>query len=446
MSKELDEQGWKDLLAAVRHNEADKVAETIKDMDVEALSTHPYTGRGVTLLYEAARLGNEEVLNLLLDKGVDPNVPTKTGEKPLQNLPYGYVQGDTEALAKYNRMAQRLLQAGAKDETGEYTSKTDLMYAIQEQNVEKVKKLIAEGADVDAKDKYQSPVWEYALRTNNKEIMQALIDGKVNLEQPNRDGKTALMAAVFQSRSYKDMAKFLIEKGADVNARSTDKSTKDMTPLFFTDDKDLVDALIKAGADVNAKDAEGETAVWGKSADCLKIMHDAGADLNVKNRVGMTLMTAAAFNNDIERVKFLQEKGFDINAKDDSGWTPLMYAAIGKQEAFAEKGILKTRETSAEFIGQMLAQGAKVSITEADGRTALDLLDERCPEARKVLENTLAEEKKTLKKDLDLQAKVSKTIEEKKVKEAESYELPQQTQNKDKQNESVALKTHEGRS
>ena len=157
-------------------------------------------------------------------------------------------------------------------------------------------------------------------------------------------------------------------------------------------------------------------------------------------------MTAAAFNNDIERVKFLQEQGLDINAKDDSGWTPLMYAAIGKQQAFVEKGILKTRETSAEFIGQMLAQGAKVSITEAEGRTALDLVDERCPEARKVLENTLAEEKKSLKKELDLQAKVSKALEEKKVKEAESYELPQQTQNKDKQNESVALKTHEGRS
>lgn len=445
MSKELDEQGWKDLLSAVRFNKVDEVAAIIKDMDAEVLSTHYCTRSGATLLYEAARLGNEGVLNLLLDKGVDPNVTTKRGDKPLESVPYAFAQGNTEAIAKYNRMIKRLLEAGAKDEKGEYTSKTDLMCAIQEKNLDKVKELIANGADVNAKDKSGNPVWTYAIRTENKEIMQALIDAKVDLEAQNKDGKTALMAAIFNS--HNDMAKFLIEKGADVNARSTHKSTKDMTPLFFAKDKEIVEALIKAGADVNAKDAEGETAVWGKSADCLEIMRKAGADLSVKKDNGMTLISAAAFNNDIERVKFLQAQGLDINAKDDSGWTPLMYAAIGKQQAFGEKGLLKTRETSAEFIEQMLAQGAKASITDAEGRTAVDLADERCPEAKKVLEQALVKEKKALKKDLRLQAKVSKSIGDKKVMEAQSYEAkPQHDAVDTKQHSGVILRDNDGRS
>jgi len=443
MSKELDEQGWKDLLSAVRFNKVDEVAAIIKDMDAEVLSTHYCTRSGATLLYEAARLGNEGVLNLLLDKGVDPNVTTKRGDKPLESVPYAFAQGNTEAIAKYNRMIKRLLEAGAKDEKGEYTSKTDLMCAIQEKNLDKVKELIANGADVNAKDKSGNPVWTYAIRTENKEIMQALIDANVDLEAQNKDGKTALMAAIFNS--HNDMAKFLIEKGADVNARSTHKSTKDMTPLFFAKDKEIVEALIKAGADVNAKDAEGETAVWGKSADCLEIMRKAGADLSVKKDNGMTLISAAAFNNDIERVKFLQAQGLDINAKDDSGWTPLMYAAIGKQQAFGEKGLLKTRETSAEFIEQMLAQGAKASITDAEGRTAVDLADERCPEAKKVLEQALVKEKKTLKKDLGLQATVSKSIEDRKVQEAQEYEMPKKMPDKSKQNDGKALPSNEGR-
>ncbi len=444
MSKELDEQGWKDLLSAVRHNRVDEVAATIKDMDAETLSTHECTRSGATLLYEAARLGNEDVLNLLLDKGVDPNVATKRGDRPLESISFVYAQGNTEIIAKYNRMIKRLLQAGAKDEKGQYTSKTDLMCAIEEKNIDKVKEAIAKGDDVNAKDKYGNPVWTYAIRTENKEIMQALIDAKVDLEAQNKDGKTALMAAIFNS--HNDMAKFLIEKGADVNARSTHKSTKDMTPLFFAKDKEIVEALIKAGADVNAKDAEGETAVWGKSADCLEIMRKAGADLFVKKDNGMTLISAAAFNNDIERVKFLQAQGLDINAKDDSGWTPLMYAAIGKQQAFGEKGILKTSETSAEFLEQMLAQGAKASITDAEGRTAVDLADERCPEAKKTLERALAKEKKALKKDLGLQATVSKSIEDRKVQEAQDYEMPKQMPDKSKQNGSKALPSNEGRS
>ena len=80
---------------------------------------------------------------------------------------------------------------------------------------------------------------------------------KSDMELPDSEGDTALMLSINSLCS--DIAKFLVEKGADVNAVNKNKHT----PLFlavFSDDFDLVKFLVEKGADVNAKNKEGKTA------------------------------------------------------------------------------------------------------------------------------------------------------------------------------------------
>ena len=88
-----------------------------------------------------------------------------------------------------------------------------------EENIEAVKKTLADGADVNAKDD---------------------------------NGWTPLhWAAVI---GHKEVSEYLITMGADVNAAET---VSGMTPLHFAaagDQKEIVELLLASGADVNAKD------------------------------------------------------------------------------------------------------------------------------------------------------------------------------------------------
>ncbi len=91
----------------------------------------------------------------------------------------------------------------------------------EERNIEAVKQHLAAGADVDVKGGWL--------------------------------GGTPLHYAVGEGRN--EIAKLLIAKGADVNA----KGIYGTTPLHNAATKEIVELLIAAGADVNAKDERGKT-------------------------------------------------------------------------------------------------------------------------------------------------------------------------------------------
>jgi len=91
----------------------------------------------------------------------------------------------------------------------------------EERNIEAVKQHLAAGADVDVKGGWM--------------------------------GGTPLHYAVGEGRN--EIAKLLIAKGADVNA----KGIYGTTPLHNAATKEIVELLIAAGADVNAKDERGKT-------------------------------------------------------------------------------------------------------------------------------------------------------------------------------------------
>lgn len=59
----------------------------------------------------------------------------------------------------------------------------------------------------------------------------------------------------------------------------------------------------------------------------MEFLIEKGADVNAKDNDGKTpLMFASAFDNS-RVVKLLIGKGADVNAKDNGGWSALIYAA-----------------------------------------------------------------------------------------------------------------------
>jgi uncharacterized protein len=78
--------------------------------------------------------------------------------------------------------------------------------------------------------------------------------------------------------------------------------------------------------------------------DIVKFLIEKGADINAKNSwAGWNALIYSSMNGKTETVKYLIEKGADVNTKDNEGKTALMYAsARGHMETVS---ILKTVQT-----------------------------------------------------------------------------------------------------
>ena len=122
---------------------------------------------------------------------------------------------------------------------------------------------------------------------------------------------------------------FLIDKGADVNA----KNRRGSTPLFWAlHDESKVRLLIARGATVKIKQVEGRTpvyqaAVLGNGYPVLRLLLENGGDPNVATLNGLTPLNAAALGGDVNAMRLLIEKGAIIDAKNGAGATALMGAA-----------------------------------------------------------------------------------------------------------------------
>ncbi len=141
------------------------------------------------------------------------------------------------------------------------------------------------------------------------------------------------------------------------------------SPLFLAVKKGYaraVKVMLNAGDDVNPKDAHGRTplhfaAIHGQT-EVVKILLKAGAEVNANEEPGWTPLHLAAYRGHTEMAKLLLEAGAEVNAKDERGRTPLHNAAYW--------GLIELAKT-------LINAGAKVNTKDNDGKTPLDKTKDR---------------------------------------------------------------------
>ncbi|MCK5491819.1 MAG: ankyrin repeat domain-containing protein [Candidatus Omnitrophica bacterium] len=174
---------------------------------------------------------------------------------------------------------------------------------IRNYDIDKVKKAISQGANVNARYRFDSTALMLAVMKQNPkslELAKLLIDSGTDINAKNDSGETALRRAVFGTL---ETFKLLIERGADLDIADNRGKTV-LMECASRGGRDKVQVLIENGANVNLKDYDNKTA----------------------------LIYAADYRKDLI-VELLIVNDADINVKDDNGKTALMYAKEdGNQE------------------------------------------------------------------------------------------------------------------
>jgi ankyrin repeat protein len=295
---------------------------------------------GSSPMQEAAAVGNLELLELLLANGADVESANTEGQTALMAVAR---TGNVEA-------AKLLMKNGANVNAAEgWGGQTALMWAAARKHPAMIDFLIDEGAEVDKRAIDRN--WErrvtseprvkemqmggftpmlYALRENCLDCVKRLLDAGADINKPDPDNISPLVMALLNMRY--DIAKYLVEQGADVN--QWDRWGR--TPLYMAADTNIVPVSQRGDPKPVLEQSSGlEVARMllerGANPDyALKlpplpreIAYDRANDYPVMN-AGSTPLQRAAYGADVDMMKLLLEHGADYRLGNFQGVTPLI--------------------------------------------------------------------------------------------------------------------------
>ena len=321
-----DTNGTTLLMYAAAAGEADAVQTLLAGgADVNARDTT----NGQTATMFASALDRAGVIRVLAAAGADLDVVTKVSEVITFDQRYRDEDGSIQIREDY----EAELMGGM----------TALHFAARQGHMNAIRALLDSGADIDRVSVAdETSVLTSAIINGHIDIASYLVEEGADPNLPNIDGQAPLYATIDarwaertwypapsidqEATNYLDLARALIERGAEVNQILENK------PWYRTEHGDW------------ARPA-GATPFWlaAKANDvpAMKLLIAAGADPTARSNQGATsLMVAAGFGLEPQVTNFapgqrvaavrylIEEIGLDVASRDNNGYTPLHGAAL----------------------------------------------------------------------------------------------------------------------
>ncbi len=328
-------------------------------------------GEGEPVMLTAARTGNVEVVKALIAAGGDVNVRERFyGQSPLM---WAAIENHADVIAelaakgadvnarasilegepswRYGKDSRNGINGEALQNFNTNFSKgglTPLLYAARQGSTDAVKMLIDKGANPNTPDPEGFSPLQVALQNAHYDAAVALIEKGADVNQGDRTGQTPLFTLTDirsllwsynrpvpraqNNATSLDVAKLLIAKGANVNARLTGPARRPLggggaplagrgaTPFLraaVVSDLPLMRLLLEKGADPKITTENGNNALHAVAG-----VRWSDTTMSTAKAVGF-----ATDEDSVEAVKLLLSLGLDPNAADNQGVTAMHGAA-----------------------------------------------------------------------------------------------------------------------
>jgi ankyrin repeat protein len=277
----------------------DNITEMLREAGaVEGSQAETAVGSLDEQLIEAVANKDAVLVNQLLNAGANPNTLDNEGSALLP----------LAANGSQLEIVRHLLDAGA-DINGTHSTNfaeegTALLWAAVRDDIDVVRLLIANGADLDRPETLynRSPLFP-AAAYNHGEVIKILLESGAdpNFHSNWGNGHTPLHYAV--SNSSQEAVQALIEGGADLDSQ-TDGG---VTPMMMARDSELLSIFLDSGANPDVQDNSGDTALHraalANNDDFVSILIEYGADVGIENLEGQTALDLATDDKVIETLR-----------------------------------------------------------------------------------------------------------------------------------------------
>jgi ankyrin repeat protein len=379
-----------------------------------------------TALFAAAFVGSLEVMDILLQNGADPEIEDDQNWRPVH---IAASWGSVEALRLlHSRGASLWTPGGAdRDTTPLHLAAMNGRLAIAEAILEEppanldlsnkrgwtalhfaayydhatvVRRLVGEGADLEARLPFGWTPLHIASNHDREDAARALVDLRADLDARLDNGWTPLHIAA-RDGSVK-VAEVLTHSGADLDAtanawgKAFDKLGSGWTPLHIAVENDrtvVVRLLLEAGCDRDPRTPKQRTplhvAAEHAGQETVSALLESAPDLQAL--VGDEKLTAlhiATQAGRADNVTALLEAGADPGARDQQERTALMLAVERGKEDVVQSLALTTDLEASDKKGRralhlalerrhfaiarvLLDAGCDIDLPYGDGRTAL---------------------------------------------------------------------------
>ena len=254
--------------------------------------------------------------------------------------------------------------------SGQEQPTADRFYqAIRDNNLATLRVLVNEFGPNTKDSRGHTPLM-LAGAFGSSEAMQLLVASGADVKAVSNAGVTALHWSARDVRNVR----LLLDRGADVHARSQLGRTPLLVAASTHGTEETVGLLLQRGAEINAADNTGVTpliAASGNDTAVAKLLLAKGADVNAKANVGQsaTALMGAAYNGNAELTRLLLARRVELNvvSADRTGNVKNGPVLFGNVTALH----MATTSGSAEVVKLLLDAGAAVDTPDVRGMTAL---------------------------------------------------------------------------
>ncbi len=281
----------------------------------------------------AAIKGNIELMKKLIDMGVDYKGENKEGGNAMIFASYGS-RGSSNPLEVFEYLDGLGIQANVTTTHGE------------------------------------TPLHNLAYSNKDPKVFEFIVEKGVDINQANEEGNTLLLNAI--NGENEEIAQIYIPKVADINHQNEDGYSA-LTYAVIRHQDALIPVLLEAGANADVVDSEGNNLVFyafdsfdekekASFESTMKMLKKEGVSMDPVQDNGNSLLQVATEKGEVFLIEQALNMGADINAKNREGLTVLHLAAM--------------KAENEKVLEYLLENGADKSILTDFDESAFDLANE----------------------------------------------------------------------